>query len=283
LLAVACAFCLLVANRGEALRVEVLGRSGHESDRGERSRLRFSDGSEVAIGAGAVLRIAALRARGADLQLARGSVRVHVANRPGTSFRLFAGEYRMAGNGASFDVDFDPDRQRLELDLASGSVMVGGPATRAEVNAGDHLSVQAGRGALSLEGRGRLTRSSPGDAEPEGEHQERAPERGRARACGLDRGGAQREQSSRLDLADPVAPGLHLETHGGRGGGRQRVFGSPHQLAAADAVDGDVIYAGSASGEGVRPAVSSQRGDPVEQGEALHDVDAPSGGLDHRG
>jgi ferric-dicitrate binding protein FerR (iron transport regulator) len=171
LLGVACVLCLLLANRGEALRVEVLSGSDRESGPDECALLRFSDGSEVAIGAGALLRIAALRARGAELELERGSVRVDVAHRPGALWRLRAGDYRMDGNGTSFDIDFEPDRQSLDIDLASGSLFVSGPAFEAEVEAGEHLSVQLGRGEASLERRGLVARCSPRDAEPERENQ----------------------------------------------------------------------------------------------------------------
>jgi ferric-dicitrate binding protein FerR (iron transport regulator) len=171
LLGVACVLCLLLANRGEALRVEVLSGSARESGPDECTLLRFSDGSEVAIGAGALLRIAALRARGAELELERGSVRVDVAHRPGALWRLRAGDYRMDGNGTSFDIDFEPDRQSLDIDLAGGSLFVSGPAFQAEVEAGEHLSVQLGRGEASLERRGLVARCSPRDAEPERENQ----------------------------------------------------------------------------------------------------------------
>ena len=150
--------------------MEVQSR-GAESGSGGCSRLRFSDGSEVAIGAGAVLRVAALRARGVELELGRGSVRLDVANRPGSLWRLRAGDHWLVGNGASFDVEFNPDLQSLDLDLERGSLFLGGPATRAEVGAGDHLSVRPGREPVSLEGSRRIARCSPGDAEPERENQ----------------------------------------------------------------------------------------------------------------
>lgn len=171
LLAVVCVLCLLLANRGDALRVEVLSGSARESAPDECALLRFSDGSEVAIGAGALLRITALRASGAELELERGSARVDVAHRPGALWRLRAGEYRMDGNGTSFDIDFEPDRQSLDIDLASGSLFVSGPAFQAEVEAGEHLSVQLGRGEASLERRGLVARCLPREAEPEREHQ----------------------------------------------------------------------------------------------------------------
>lgn len=171
LLGVACVLCLLLANRGEALRVEVLSGSARASGPDECALLRFSDGSEVAIGAGALLRIAALRARGAELELERGSVRVDVAHRPGALWRLSAGDYRMDGNGTSFDIDFEPGQQSLDIDLASGSLFVSGPAFHAELESGEHLSVQLGRGEASLERRGLVARCSPRDAEPEREDQ----------------------------------------------------------------------------------------------------------------
>jgi ferric-dicitrate binding protein FerR (iron transport regulator) len=169
LLGVACISCLLLANRGEALRVEVLSGSARDSGPDECALLRFSDGSEVAIGAGAQLRIAALRARGAELELERGSVRVDVAHQPGALWRLRAGDYRMDGNGASFEIDFEPDQHSLDVDLASGSLFVSGPAYQAQVAAGEHLSVQLGRGEASLERRGLVARCSPRDTEPERE------------------------------------------------------------------------------------------------------------------
>ncbi|HTV20168.1 MAG TPA: FecR domain-containing protein, partial [Polyangiaceae bacterium] len=111
LIGVGCVLCLLLANRGETLRVEVLSGSTRPSGPDECALLRFSDGSEVAIGAGALLRIAALRAHGAELQLEHGSARVDVARRPGALWRLRAGEYQLDGNGTSFDIDFDPARR----------------------------------------------------------------------------------------------------------------------------------------------------------------------------
>jgi ferric-dicitrate binding protein FerR (iron transport regulator) len=170
-LGVACALCLLLANRGEALRVEVLSGSGHVSRPDECALLRFSDGSEVAIGAGALLRIAALRPRGAELQLERGSARVDVAKRPGALWRLRAGDWRMDGNGASFDIDFDPDRQSLRVELASGSLFVNGPAFQGEVEAGEHFSVELERGRVALAQGELIARCSPRDAETERKNQ----------------------------------------------------------------------------------------------------------------
>lgn len=167
----ACMICLLVAHRGETLRVEVLSGSAHSSGPGDCSLLRFSDGSEVAIGAGALLRIAALESRGAELELERGRARVDVAKRPGALWRLRAGEYRMDGNGTAFDIDFDPDRQSLRIDLASGSVFVSGPAFRAAVEAGEHLSVDLGQGLVNVERSALIARCSPRDAEPDRKNQ----------------------------------------------------------------------------------------------------------------
>jgi ferric-dicitrate binding protein FerR (iron transport regulator) len=168
LLGAACLLCLLLANRGEALRVEVLS-GARALGPGECSLLHFSDGSEVAVGAGALLRLVALRPRGAELELERGNVRIDVAKHPGALWRLRAGDYRVDGNGSSFDIGFDPERQRLDLELASGSLFVNGPAFQGEVEAGEHLSFQLGGAQAALERRGLIARRSPADAEPERE------------------------------------------------------------------------------------------------------------------
>lgn len=171
MLGVACAVCLLLSSRGESLRVEVLSGSEGVNGPDECALLRFSDGSEVAIGAGALLRIAALRAHGAELQLEGGGARVEVAKRAGALWRLSAAGWRMSGSGASFDVDYSPARQSLSLALESGSLFVSGPGFQSTLEAGEHLSVDLASGRVNLDRPWLTARCSPRDAEPEREHQ----------------------------------------------------------------------------------------------------------------
>jgi ferric-dicitrate binding protein FerR (iron transport regulator) len=147
--------CLLVAaNGGEALRVSVQSSGSSEPGRDD-AIVHFSDGSEIALGAGALVRIEALTSRGAELALEHGVAKLDVAERPGARWRLRAGGYQIQGSGASFDVDLDAERHALSIALSGGSLSVSGPAIQQELEleSGERLSIELDQSRVHVERR----------------------------------------------------------------------------------------------------------------------------------
>jgi ferric-dicitrate binding protein FerR (iron transport regulator) len=148
--------CLLVAaHGGEALEVSVQSGSSREAGRDECALLHFSDGSEVTLGAGALVRIEGLSPEGAELALERGTAKLDVAKRPGARWRLRAGGYQIDGTAAAFDVDLDPQRHSLSVDLIGGALSVSGPAIQRELDlqAGERLWIELDQPRVHVERR----------------------------------------------------------------------------------------------------------------------------------
>lgn len=90
--------------------------------------LRFSDGSRFDLAPGSKARVVELRRGGARLELANGSMKVHVVPRAVTDFRLDAGPFGVRVTGTRFELGYRPDEDIFELYLEEGQVELTGCA-----------------------------------------------------------------------------------------------------------------------------------------------------------
>jgi hypothetical protein len=93
----------------------------------EHTKIRFSDGSEVALEHGAQAKIEDLGAHGGRVKLAQGQVSVAIVKKPDTRWFVDAGPYVVRVTGTAFDVRWSEAERKFELDLHHGSVVVTGP------------------------------------------------------------------------------------------------------------------------------------------------------------
>lgn len=93
----------------------------------EHTKIRFSDGSEVALERGAQAKIEDLSAHGGRVKLAQGQVSVAIVKKPDTRWFVDAGPYVVRVTGTAFDVRWSEVGRKFELDLHHGSVIVTGP------------------------------------------------------------------------------------------------------------------------------------------------------------
>lgn len=91
---------------------------------GESLPLSFPDGSRVVLASGTEGIVHELHDAGATLEVTRGQASVAVRHQPGTSWVVGAGPYRVRVTGTRFSVGWAPERQRFELRLTEGSVVV---------------------------------------------------------------------------------------------------------------------------------------------------------------
>jgi transmembrane sensor len=88
--------------------------------------LRFSDGTRVSMAPRARARLVELDAQGAHLLLENGRARVSVVHKPHARWLVSAGPFVVHVTGTRFDVQWNAEQDRFELDLAQGRVEVSG-------------------------------------------------------------------------------------------------------------------------------------------------------------
>jgi hypothetical protein len=130
-----------------------ISATGEVAPSPQGSTIVFSDGTELSVGAAARATITDRSASGADIRLGHGKARLHVAKRPGASWNVLAGAYRVHVTGTSFAVAFDDALSTVEVELFSGSVRVSGPLLGAgvDVSEGQLLSIDPKRGSFRFE------------------------------------------------------------------------------------------------------------------------------------
>jgi hypothetical protein len=119
--------------------------------------VRFSDGSAVAVRPQGRVRLAAVTALGAEVQLLEGRARARVSARPSTRFAFTAGPYSLEARAGELELSWHDQPRMFTVSLFSGQVVVHGPATAEAgvvVRAGETLMARAGDGFLRV-GRGR--------------------------------------------------------------------------------------------------------------------------------
>jgi hypothetical protein len=146
---------------------------------GEHTLIRFSDGSEAALARGAEAQIAHVTERGAEVVLANGSMRVHIAKKPEAAWKVAAGPYDVRVTGTAFDVSWSSQAQAFDLRMETGSVIVTGPLAGSGIvlGAGQRLFGGVAEGRLTVEGGGQAA-ASPAPAIAAREPTEPSPAHG---------------------------------------------------------------------------------------------------------
>ncbi|WP_438001151.1 FecR domain-containing protein [Sorangium sp. So ce185] len=93
----------------------------------EEARLRFTDGTTVALAPGSALRVAEVDAAGARMLLEDGRASLRVTPRPKARWSVEAGPFAVLVTGTAFDVSWTRGDGTLRVDLHEGSVTVRGP------------------------------------------------------------------------------------------------------------------------------------------------------------
>lgn len=107
------------------------------------AKLRFSDGTQVSLGARARGRLTAVDALGARVAIEEGRAEVKVFPRKGGRWLFHAGPFLIAVKGTSFAVDWAGGEDRLEVRMHTGIVTVTGPvAQELTLRAGQRLTVR---------------------------------------------------------------------------------------------------------------------------------------------
>ncbi|WP_437753900.1 FecR domain-containing protein [Sorangium sp. So ce1389] len=158
---------------------------------------RFSEGTTVRFAPAASGRIAAVTARGAQIHIENGAAHFRVVHLPDAEWIAEAGPFTVTVTGTEFDLSWQ--RERIELTMQSGSVVVRGPL----VSGG--IALQGGQRLVADVTRGELT-----IADLKAGGGARAPEGGALReASAPARTGAMDEREAPAEtgaLAQPEAP-----------------------------------------------------------------------------
>jgi hypothetical protein len=112
-----------------ALVVAIAVRPAPIQYRVETARMQFSDGSTVALAAGATARVAETGARHVRLSVTVGQARVHVIPGQGVRWRVDAGPFSVHVKGTIFDVAWQPEKKTFQLAVIEGRVEVDGPTS----------------------------------------------------------------------------------------------------------------------------------------------------------
>jgi len=105
--------------------------------------LRFSDGTEMVLAAGARGRVLSLAASGAEIVLERGTLHASVARRPTSAWVVGIGPFDVHVKGTRFDATWLPAREVFSLRMFEGVVTVTGPCLPAPrtLTAGEEIDL----------------------------------------------------------------------------------------------------------------------------------------------
>lgn len=106
---------------------------------GSAARLRFTDGSSVALSPESSLRVTEVTSDGARILIEDGRASLQITPRPQARWSVEAGPFTVQVTGTVFDVAWSRSEGTLRVDLQQGSVVVRGPI------ATDGLPLRAGQ------------------------------------------------------------------------------------------------------------------------------------------
>ncbi len=181
---------------------------GYIAAAGEEARLRFTDGTTVALSPGSALRVAEVDAVGARMLLEDGRASLRVTPRPKARWSVEAGPFAVLVTGTAFDVSWTRGDGTLRVDLHEGSVTVRGPL------APDGLPLRAGQRLVARMREGDV-KISRGDAASAAGPAQQGPSSAGAALPGGDRNtgpgdegdaGAARPEGSRAEGAPAGLP-----------------------------------------------------------------------------
>ena len=156
------AFKLVERVRAAPLTYAVRGgllRSGGQIDAlgSDAALVRFSDGTEIALDAGARLAVTASEPHGARLRLRSGRAHFQVIHRSAAAWTVEAGPYVVEVTGTTFDLRWSDAEQIAELKMQAGSVRVSGPllSEKVALGKGQHMVARLRLGDVMIDD-GRL-------------------------------------------------------------------------------------------------------------------------------
>jgi len=171
--------------------------------------LRFSDGSELALGGPSRARVVESAVRSVLLVLQDGRLEASIRHSQTRAWTVQAGPYRIRDLGTRFTLRWDSAGSVLEVRVAEGEVQVSGPWLGAKgivVSANEHLSI---------DGLGRPSRAArpPAALAPRPEPQPPAEERPAPAPSKMHRNGRKQRGAlqppaalPRGEAAEPIAP-----------------------------------------------------------------------------
>jgi FecR protein len=117
------------------------------------SAVRFSDGTQIDLDAGARVSVVAPGAHGARLRVDEGEAHFSVMHLPHASWSVEAGPYVIEVTGTVFDVRWSSRDEIVEVRLRAGSVRVSGPllAEHATLRPGQHLTARLATRELRID------------------------------------------------------------------------------------------------------------------------------------
>jgi hypothetical protein len=104
-----------------------LAEQGYVRASDKDATIAFSEGSTVRLERGSVGRVVEVTPRGARVLLENGRATVHVVHQTDSEWSLAAGPFVVLVTGTSFDLSWQPDGEKLVVELREGTVTVRGP------------------------------------------------------------------------------------------------------------------------------------------------------------
>jgi FecR protein len=133
------------------------------------TRIRFSDGSEIALDRDAHAQVSDVTRVGARIVLSSGRAHTFFVHKPEARWQVAAGPYVVQVTGTIFDVQWSDDSQAFDVWLQKGSVRVNGPliGDGIAMTHGQHLRTRVKDNKILLDDqRADATEPAPPAAEP---------------------------------------------------------------------------------------------------------------------
>jgi hypothetical protein len=134
------------------------------------TRIRFSDGSEIALDRDARAQVSDVTRVGARVVLSNGRAHTFFVHKPGARWQVAAGPYVVQVTGTVFDVQWSGDAQAFDVWLEKGSVRVNGPliGDGIAMTRGQHLRTRVRDNKILLDDqRADAPETPPAEAAPE--------------------------------------------------------------------------------------------------------------------
>lgn len=120
-------------------RVETEGSASAPPVSGSATLLRFSDGTQVQVGAGTQAQVRAVSEHGATVAMASGTLHADVIHSASSEWHFDAGPFTVHVTGTAFQLAWEPAQDRFDLRLERGAVTVTTPV------ANDAISLRGGQ------------------------------------------------------------------------------------------------------------------------------------------
>jgi hypothetical protein len=145
------------------------------------TRIRFSDGSEIALDREARAQISDVTRVGARIVLSNGRAHTFFVPKPGARWQVAAGPYVVQVTGTIFDVQWSSDGEAFDVWLQKGSVRVSGPliGDGIAMTHGQHLLTRVKENQILLDGQ-HADAAAPAPATPAPAPAADSPARGEA-------------------------------------------------------------------------------------------------------